>query len=527
MVNGCASTALRQVAGLFQAGTLTGLSDRQMLERFVEDRDEAAFEVLVARHGPMAFSVCKQLLRDPHDAEDAFQAVFLVLVRKAGTIRIEGSLGPWLYTVAHRIAARARANRRRMSMPRIGSDSAPIGSPADDRLDRFESAVVIQEELGRLPERLRTPLVLCYLQGMTHELAASQLGCPVGTVRSRLSRGRAQLLKRITRRGLTLSATVFISALESTGRAAAIPPSIRLTLIKLATGRGAGTAATVGGLRISASVATLLKGVLSVMNIKKLALTAAGLTALGAMGLAIVDRVAAVGGSPIQESAPPGSDPDWRQVGPDGGPIGPKFTPPAIQTITKTYYVGDILEVARRPRAGSTAPENQPQPGPGVGPLIDMRPLINLISSTVAPGTWEIRDQPVTNVEEAATGIRTTDRQGKTGGVKPTGAIVPFFLSISLIIKCTPEAHDQVASLLRGLRVLFGTAQEGPVQPVPNEKHKSPQPVSTDLAFPTRPAAATPPAQQSLRTPFAQKQTQRVQQLLDELQREIKKLPQD
>jgi hypothetical protein len=263
------------------------------------------------------------------------------------------------------------------------------------------------------------------------------------------------------------------------------------------------------------------------MNIKKLALMATGMTVLGALGLAIIDRVAAVGGSPIQESAPSGGDPEWRQVGPDGRLIGPKLAPPAIQTITKTYYVGDILEAARRPRAGSTAPENQPQPEPGVRPLIDMQPLINLISLTIAPGTWEIRDQLVTNVEETATGIRTSDREGKTGGVKPTGAIVPFFLSISLIIKCTPEAHDQVASLLGGLRVLFGTADDGPVRLVPSVPQKSAQPVSTDLAFPARPTAAPPSAEQSPRTPSAPKQSQRVQQLLDELQREIKKLPQD
>jgi hypothetical protein len=362
---------------------------------------------------------------------------------------------------------------------------------------------------------------------MTHELAAAELGCPVGTVRSRLARGRARLLRRVTRRGLTLSATVLISALESNAHAAAIPPSVRITLIKLATGRGAGTAATVGGLGISGSVATLLKGVLSVMNIKKLALMAAGLTALGALGLAIVERAAAVGGSPIQESMPHGSDPDWRQVGPDGRPIGPKFAPPVIQTITKTYYVGDILEVARRLQAGTTAPENQPQSEPGVRPLIDMQPLIKLISSTIAPGTWEIRDQLVTNLEETATGIRASDREGKTGGVKPMGAIVPFYLSISLIIKCTPEAHDQVASLLRGLRVLLGTADEGPVRQVPIEPQKSAKPVSIDLALPSRPTSAPPSAQQSPRTQSAPKQTQRVQQLLDELQREIKKLPQD
>ena len=129
MVNGCANTALRQVARVFQEGTLTGLSDRQMLERFVDSRDEAAFEVLVARHGPMVFNVCRQLLRDPHDVEDAFQAVFLVLVRKASTIRVEGSLGPWLYTVASRVAARARANRRRMATREISAAAEVAGSP--------------------------------------------------------------------------------------------------------------------------------------------------------------------------------------------------------------------------------------------------------------------------------------------------------------------------------------------------------------------------------------------------------------
>ena len=190
MVNGCATAALRQVAGLFHEGTLTGLSDRQILERFVDGRDETAFETLLGRHGPMVFNVCRQLLRDPHDVEDAFQAVFLVLVRKASGIRVEGSLGPWLYKVAHRVAARARANRRRMGAREIVAAKYFAESPADDGLDRLEDAGVIQEELGRLPERLRAPLVLCYLQGMTHEQAADQLGCPVGTVRSRLSRGR-------------------------------------------------------------------------------------------------------------------------------------------------------------------------------------------------------------------------------------------------------------------------------------------------------------------------------------------------
>src|SRR5262249_3380630 len=112
MVNGRTSGVIRQIVRVFHGGTLTGLSDREVLGRFVDDRDEAAFEVLLARHGPMVLNVCRQILRDPDDAEDAFQATFLALACKAGTLRIGESLGPWLYRVASRVAARARAHRR-------------------------------------------------------------------------------------------------------------------------------------------------------------------------------------------------------------------------------------------------------------------------------------------------------------------------------------------------------------------------------------------------------------------------------
>ena len=157
MVNGRANTALRQVARVFDEGTLTGLSDQQILERFVDRRDDAAFEGLMVRHGPMVLNVCRQLLRDTHDVEDAFQAVFLVLVRKARTVRVEGSLGPWLYTVAHRVAARARANRRLMRTREISAFVEHIESTSDETPERLELAGVIQEELGRLPDRLRAP----------------------------------------------------------------------------------------------------------------------------------------------------------------------------------------------------------------------------------------------------------------------------------------------------------------------------------------------------------------------------------
>ena len=202
----------------------------------------------LVRHGPMVLNVCRQLLRDPHDVEDAFQAVFLVLVRKAGTDPGRG--------LARSVALHGRQPSRR-PCPRepstdgrreISAAAELAESPPDDTLDRLESAVVIQEELGRLPERLRAPLVLCYLQGMTHELAAGQLGCPVGTVRSRLSRGRAQLLRRITRRGLALSAAGLVSALESNARAAAVPPIVTNHVDQVGDRWVSESAARVGGL---------------------------------------------------------------------------------------------------------------------------------------------------------------------------------------------------------------------------------------------------------------------------------------
>jgi RNA polymerase sigma factor (sigma-70 family) len=515
MVNGRINTALRQVARVFHEGTLTGLSDRQILERFVDRRDEAAFEALMVRHGPMVLNVCRQLLLDPHDVEDAFQAVFLVLVRKARGIRVEGSLGPWLYTVSNRVAARARANRRRLGTREISAAVERSKSTADRTLDRLEAAGVIHEELDRLPERLRAPVVLCYLQGLTHELAAGQLGCPVGTVRSRLSRARAQLLIRITRRGLTLSAAGLVSALDSNARAAEIPPMLQTRLIKSAIRSVSETASTVGGLGVSASVATLLEGVVNAMRIKKLAITAAGLVTLGTLSLVIANRAAAVGGSPYQESVPRG---DERQLGPDGRPIGARQTNRRTRFVTQTYYVGDILGVGKGIAIRPTQVSVPGRPATEVQPLVDMKPLTDFIASTVAPGTWQTSRQHL-NIE-----TETSD-----GNV-----MVPFHLSISLIIRGTSEVHDQVANTLRGLRVLLEARDERTL-PSPAEPSKSPQVVNAEPASPTRRTALPPipaPADPTLPAPLAPQNIptqpewrQRVRQLLDELQKEVEKLP--
>ena len=198
MAKGNQGIALRHLDTLFRVGTVGGLTDAQLLERFTSRRDEAAelaFAALVERHGPMVLRVCRAVLRDAHEAQDAFQATFLVLVRRAGSLWVRDSLGPWLHQVAYRTAscARSAAARRRRHERRAAELTA---RPADDG-DRDDLEGVIHEEVGRLPERYRAAVVLCLLEGLTPEQAARHLGCPVGTVHSRLARGREQLRGRL------------------------------------------------------------------------------------------------------------------------------------------------------------------------------------------------------------------------------------------------------------------------------------------------------------------------------------------
>src|SRR4051812_30726042 len=179
MAGGRTSLLLRHLRLLTAEGT-GQLLDRQLLERFATQRDEAAFTALVKRHGPMVLRVCRRVLQDGHAAEDAFQATFLVLVRKAGSLRQRELVGNWLYGVAYRVAARARVEAAR----RRGRERRPALPPPGDPLAELtgrELALALDEELNRLADKYRAPLVLCYLQGLTRDEAAQQLGCSLGT----------------------------------------------------------------------------------------------------------------------------------------------------------------------------------------------------------------------------------------------------------------------------------------------------------------------------------------------------------
>jgi RNA polymerase sigma factor (sigma-70 family) len=280
MARAVQAEALQHVRMLFEAGAVGGLTDRQLLERF-RARDgeiaELAFAALVDRHGPMILRVCRRTLRDEHDAQDAFQATFLVLVRRAGSLRAQESLGGWLHGVACRVAACARAaTARRRAHERKAAETAMDtarrnGSGWDDL------GTVLHEEIGRLPAVYRAAVVLCDLEGLTQEQAAQRLGCRSGTVRSRLARGRGRLQARLTRRGLAPAAGGLAALLTTEAATAEVPAVLASETVSAATLVAAGQ--TIAG----AVTATALTGtVIRTMFMTKLKILAAGLLLIGA-----------------------------------------------------------------------------------------------------------------------------------------------------------------------------------------------------------------------------------------------------
>src|SRR5207248_5487362 len=216
---------------MLSAGQSLGLPDDELLERFLEQRDEAAFESLLCRHGPMVLNTCRRLLGHLPDAEDAFQATFLVFCRKAKTIARRQSLGSWLHRVAVRICLRAKATSQRAAggLERRFEPVAPLGGTgAADRartpLEQQEERSVLDEELSCLPEKYRAPLVLHYLEGKTVEQAAVELGRPPGTVSAHLTRAKGLLRARLARRGLALTGGLFAAALARA--AGPLPPAL-------------------------------------------------------------------------------------------------------------------------------------------------------------------------------------------------------------------------------------------------------------------------------------------------------------
>src|SRR5262245_62140830 len=210
MARAAASPILQLIRRVVEDPQVRQLPDRALLQRFRSQHDDAAFHTLLRRHGPMVLDVCRGVLGDGPDADDAFQATFLVLAQKAGSIRKEVSLGSWLHGVAYRTALKARA---RSAARQKHEGRAPVRqvSHADD-LSWREVRQVLHEELGGIPERYREPLVMCYLKGATQQRAAARLGLAERTLQDRLQRGRELLRLRLVRRGLGPAAILAVAA---------------------------------------------------------------------------------------------------------------------------------------------------------------------------------------------------------------------------------------------------------------------------------------------------------------------------
>jgi RNA polymerase sigma factor (sigma-70 family) len=284
---------MRQLDTLFTVGTVRELTDGQLLERFANregDAAEQAFIALVERHGPMVLRVCRGVLDDHEDTQDAFQATFLVLVRKARSLWVCDSIGPWLHQVALRTASAAR----RESALRRRHERAAAAAKRESRLDPArELGQLLHQEIERLPERFRVPVVLCDLEGRTHEETARHLGWPVGTVKSRLSRGRERLRDRLVRRGVAPAAV--IAALSRTD---ALGEPISAALLE---STSASAARFVGSEQIvRASVASLAQGVLKAMFVSRWLKVVSILLVAGATatGVDLLARRAASGVEP-------------------------------------------------------------------------------------------------------------------------------------------------------------------------------------------------------------------------------------
>jgi len=246
-------------------GEGASFTDGKLLERFVSHRDQAALEVLIRRYGPMVWGVCRRILANHHDAEDAFQATFLVLVRKAGSIKPREMVGNWLYGVARQTALKARATaaKRRAREKQVTDMPDPAVTEQQDL--RHDLQPLLDQELSRLPARYRAVIVLCDLGAKTRTEAAQQIGVPEGTVASRLVRARAMLAKRLARHGLPVAGGTLAMVLSQQAAPASVPTSVLSSTIKAASLLAAGNAAV-----ISDEVAALTEGVLTAMFLNKL-----------------------------------------------------------------------------------------------------------------------------------------------------------------------------------------------------------------------------------------------------------------
>jgi RNA polymerase sigma factor (sigma-70 family) len=435
-----------------------GLTDGQLLEGFVSRRDQAGLAALVHRHGPMVWGVCRRVLGNHHDAEDAFQATFLVLVRKAASVIPREVVANWLYGVAYRTALKARATvARRKGRERQVTEMPEPEAARQDLCGDLQP--LLDEELSRLADKYRAVLVLCDLEGKTRKEAARQLGVPEGTVAGRLARARALLAKRLAQRGVTLSGAA-LAAVLSQEAAAGVPAAVVLSTIKAAGLFAAGRAAT--GV-ISAKAVALTEGVLKSMSLTKLETVVAvmlvvGIIVIPAAGLAYramagepgrSERQAALLGLPVkdQEDEPRAEErlnlrqlrAEVERLRADNEELKRRLQQQVrkekagdVKLVVKVYPVASLVEDAE---LGDALLDQQPV-NPRVFPvvtasLIDAalkvpaEPLKRVITKTIEPTSWY-----------------------DVGG---DGSLEYLPAARSLVIRQTPDIQKQVQELLDAL----------------------------------------------------------------------------
>lgn len=301
-------TFLRRLKQAMTAETLASCSDVELIERFRESRDEGVFQAILDRHGPMVFQVCRRVLSSQPDIEDAFQATFLILIRRGHTIRRRASLGSWLHGVAHRTSLKLRAQsdrRRRETPPRCGE---PVD--VNDDMSWRELRGILDEELQRLPEASRGALILCYLEGKTQDEAARQLSLSKSTLRRRLDRARDLLGKRLTRRGVALSAVLAMRLVSDSAHGSSLGRQLLTRTVESANHVATKSHAPTNVL--SPQVATLTDGVVKTMHYAKYKSTALMLACCLALGVGIYQvspRIAsAEDAKPSKTSSPTAPD---------------------------------------------------------------------------------------------------------------------------------------------------------------------------------------------------------------------------
>ena len=343
------SPGLRTLGVLFESGATAGLGDGPLLERFATRAGPAAdlaFEALVGRHGPMVWRTCRASLGDGPDAQDAFQATFLILARKASTLRVRDSIAPWLHRVARRASGRVRRSAERRRAAERGSARPDSYSEDGARLDLLRA---IHDEVDRLPDRFRIPVVLCDLQGRGYEDAARDLGCPVGTIKSRLARGRERLRHGLARRGLAPGLGLVAGA-ESP-----VPPTLARATVAAATSS-----------TVPATILPIIQevGRSMIHSRLKVAMIRSGLGLALVLGGAVAGSLARQG-PPTEAKPAPAPKPAAR---PDGPAQGTLFASPSWRRVDAyeppdfERFFPDDPEGAKRLAALWAAPDKDARP---------------------------------------------------------------------------------------------------------------------------------------------------------------------